>query len=747
MVKRGFTPRPISRYLKPWVLCGFHLFIFSLIFGGNSLTHSADTQNQTHAFTNRLINEKSPYLLQHAHNPVDWYAWGKEAFDKAKAEDKPIFLSIGYSTCHWCHVMEKESFENETVAKVLNEYFIPIKVDREERPDIDKIYMSFVVASTGSGGWPMSVFLTPDRKPFYGGTYFPPEDRYGRPGFVTLLEKIHTKWTSQKEQVKASSEQFLEFFEESVIQTHEGSVNTSLLLSGYRHYLSLYDASQGGFGGAPKFPSAHGLSFLLRYYARSNETEALRMVEHTLTKMAEGGLRDHVGGGFHRYSVDAEWFLPHFEKMLYDQALLLRAYTEAYQVTKNEFFRTVAEEIAMYVLRDLSDVEGGFYSAEDADSLVSSDAKEKKEGAFYVWSYSDLSKALGKDLDVFNYLYGVDLTGNITQDPHGEFDQQNHLSIQKSVASTAEKFQISIEEVQRIQARSLAHLFDLRNKKPRPHLDDKILTDWNGLMIDALAYAGFVFKNEDFLAAASKAADRILNSFRDEDGNLFHRYRDGEAAIEGQLDDYAFLLKGLLTLYQSTHEAKWLRSADGIADQMIVRFQDVSDGTFFMTLGHPGEYLISRPKDFQDGALPSGSSVAAYSLLEIGSLTQHKRYLETGQRLVTASAGRAESSGMSFAYLLQAVDYMIGPIREVVLSANERKGIEPFLDVIREHFLPRTTVAFRLEGDAKFIEQYIPYAIYQKPMNNLPTAYVCKDHVCQLPTDDVIKFIDNIKQK
>lgn len=722
-------------------------FIFKSASEEEVVTHKSEAPSGEHLYTNRLIHEKSPYLLQHAHNPVDWYPWGKEAFDKAVAEDKPIFLSIGYSTCHWCHVMEKESFENADIARLLNEYFVPIKVDREERPDIDKIYMSFVVASTGSGGWPMSVFLTPERKPFYGGTYFPPKDMYGRPGFDTLLRKIHATWTDQKEKVKASSEQFIQLFEESVTRGREGDVSETLLLSGYRHYLSMYDASEGGFGGAPKFPSAHGLSFLMRYYARTGESEALKMAEKTLIKMAEGGIRDHVGGGFHRYSVDAEWFLPHFEKMLYDQAMMMRAYTEAYQITGNPLYRTVAEETGRYVIRDLMDKDGGFYSAEDADSPVSMDSSEKKEGAFYVWKYETLSEVLGKDFKIFAYLYGVDVTGNILNDPHGEFDQQNHLAVKKSAQSAAAEFNISVDEVEAVRSRSLSALSEIRNKRLRPHLDDKILTDWNGLMIDALAYSGFVFENQQFISSASAAAERILKEFRNSEGHLYHRFRDGEAAIEGQLDDYAFFLKGLLTLYQSTQQPKWLRSADGLAGQMVSKFQDATDGTFYMTLGSEDDYLISRPKDFQDGALPAGSSVAAYTLLEAGALMQNSQLEQAGRRLVEATAGHAESSGTSFSYLLQAVDFALGPVKEVVLSADRLSDVKPFLDVMRSEFLPRTVVVVRTQGDDEFVQEFLPYAVLQSPIDHLPTAYICKDHVCQLPTTDIDKFSNNLKQK
>ena len=482
--------------------------------------------------TNRLANEKSPYLLQHAHNPVDWYAWGPEAFQKAKAEDKPIFLSIGYSTCHWCHVMERESFENEELAEVLNRYFVPVKVDREERPDVDRIYMMFVQATTGGGGWPMSVWLTPDLKPFYGGTYFPPEDRWGRHGFKSVLEQLAMAWQSDRQRITESGHDIIEELEKHLAPGVSSRPDEGILESGFLQFRRSFDSRLGGFGSAPKFPRGVAYNFLFRYGRRSENQEAIDMVLFTLREMAKGGMNDQLGGGFHRYSVDARWFVPHFEKMLYDQAQLAISYLEGYQISGEQGLAEVAREIFEYVLRDMTDASGGFYSAEDADSVVDpAHPKEKGEGAFYIWTRAEIDDVLGQPAaEWVSYVYGVEEDGNVMEDPHNEFTGKNILYQRRSVADAARQFSVTEDEVRRVLEDSGRKLLETRATRIRPHLDDKVLTAWNGLMISAFAKGGFVLNEARYLGAAKRSADFILRDMW-KDGVLLRRWRQGEAAI------------------------------------------------------------------------------------------------------------------------------------------------------------------------------------------------------------------------
>ncbi|MBZ0166543.1 MAG: thioredoxin domain-containing protein, partial [Candidatus Omnitrophica bacterium] len=512
---------------------------------------------------NRLAQEKSPYLLQHAANPVDWYPWSEEAFEKARREDKPVFLSIGYSTCHWCHVMEGESFENEVIAKYLNEHFVAIKVDREERPDVDQIYMSAVQTMTGHGGWPLSVFLSPDRKPFFGGTYFPPYAKWGSPGFMDVLVSIDQGWRNDRDKLIKSGEALTGMLAQSLPgQSGVEELSPDIFQQAFSEFQRTYDNVHGGFGNAPKFPTSHNLSFLLRYWHRARNEAALTMVTQTLRQMADGGMYDHLGGGFHRYSTDREWQIPHFEKMLYDQAILARTYLEAYQITKDPFYARIARETFGYCLRDLRDANGAFHSAEDADSLdpyeftgMSPDPNqkfEKKEGAFFLWTKEQLERVLpGRDAEIFSYYYGVQADGNAKSDPHGEFGGRNVLAAARSIDACAGKFQIKPDEVTESLERSKAILFLLREDRPRPHLDDKVLVDWNGLLISSLAIGSRVLHEPAYLDAAEEAARFIMHNMI-KDGRLLHRYRDGEAAIPGMLDDYAFFTNGLIDLYEAT---------------------------------------------------------------------------------------------------------------------------------------------------------------------------------------------------
>ena len=516
----------------------FETVLILMIFGG-----PLHAQSEAERHTNRLVHEKSPYLLQHAHNPVDWYPWGDEAFEKAKKEDKPIFLSVGYSTCHWCHVMEEESFSNPEMAKIMNDNFISIKVDREERPDVDNIYMQVVMTMTGSGGWPMTVILTPDLKPFFGGTYFPPEDRWGSPGLKSILNTIASKWETERTQILASSESITQAVraeaQSKAAMSH--ALDEKTLEKAYQQFRSQFDSRFGGFGDAPKFPRSHTLSFLLRYWKRPGDGKALEMVEKTLQEMAKGGMYDHLGGGFHRYSTDGQWRVPHFEKMLYDQAILSKSYLEAYQATGKEEYAQIAREIFGYVLRDMTGSNGAFYSAEDADSTPDpAQPKKKSEGAFYIWSHDEIVEALGKErADIFNFYFGVEPNGNAPQDPHGEFKGRNILYVGHSLDETAKRLGKSPQEIETILKETKQILFSIRSKRLRPHLDDKVLTDWNGLMISSLAFASRALDEPRYAESAKKAADFLLEKMKRKDGRLMHRYREGEVAIPGFIEDYA----------------------------------------------------------------------------------------------------------------------------------------------------------------------------------------------------------------
>jgi hypothetical protein len=698
---------------------------------------------------NHLITEKSPYLIQHAYNPVDWYPWGDEAFKKAREENKPIFLSIGYSTCHWCHVMEHESFEDPGIAQYLNEHFVSIKVDREERPDIDQIYMSYVISATGSGGWPMTVFMGADKKPFFGGTYFAPAEAHGRPSFKRVLEFIENAWRTKQDQIKTSGDQFIDYLRDrsSVALPDGGKLpDEGVLTSAFRSFYSGYDGVHGGFGRAPKFPSAHNLLFILRYYNRSGDEDAFSMVETTLKKMAQGGMRDQIGGGFHRYSVDREWFVPHFEKMLYDQAMLLRAYTEMYQMTQDPAYSKVAREICEYVLRDMTDAAGGFYSAEDADSLESSAAAHKREGAFYVWRADEMRALLTeKEFKVASLLYGVEEAGNVTpaQDPMKEFTGVNILKLARTAEEAARELEIGTPEVEALIQSANSKLFAARGKRPRPHLDDKILTDWNGLMIAHLTAASQALGEPRYLAAAEKAMDFVLKHCVDADGRLLHRYRAGEAAIAGQLDDYAFLTYGLLELYLATGREKYLGLAQSHADRILLDFRDAAGpGGFFMTTEAGSSDLISRPKDLTDGALPSGNSIAVLDLVILETIRRDGKYGAAADRELKFLSTQWTESPTAFGQALSSLDFWLGPQSEVVIAGDP--GSETARAMKKEiylRFLPHTVVLNHPEGSmGKLIEVLVPWIHEQPAVPGKVTAYVCHDGACQLPTSDLNQF-------
>ena len=602
---------------------------------------------------NRLAREKSPYLLQHADNPVDWFPWGDEAFAKARGENKPIFLSIGYSTCHWCHVMAHESFESAEVAAVMNREFVNIKVDREERPDVDRVYMTFVQATTGGGGWPMSVWLTPELKPFVGGTYFPPEDRWGQPGFAKVLERIAAAWKQDHEKISEQGTKIIAALAEaqSGAAPNTAVLGPETLDAAYQQIARSYDAHEGGFGGAPKFPRPVTLNFLTRVYARAPKSEsgrhALEMNLFTLRKMAAGGMHDHLGGGFHRYSVDAYWHVPHFEKMLYDQAQLAVAYLDAFQITREPLFEEVARDILDYVRRDMTAKEGGFFSAEDADSEIpGSPERKKREGAFYVWDKEEIDAALGPSAEVFNFHYAVKAEGNVPSggDPHGEFTGKNILIELGSVAATAKHFGKDETEVREILAKSRATLLALRAKRSRPHLDDKIITAWNGLMISAFARGAQLLDDPHYLQGATRAATFIRTQLYDESRPVLVRnYREGRSAVEGFADDYAFVIQGLLDLYEASFDVGWLRFAIELQETQDRLFFDQERGGYFSGAGNDPSILL-RLKEDNDSAEPAASSVAALNLLRLAQIRNDASAYERAEKRLTPSLRKSAIS-------------------------------------------------------------------------------------------------------
>jgi uncharacterized protein len=696
--------------------------------------------------TNRLIDEKSPYLLQHAHNPVDWHAWGPEAFEKARREDKPIFLSIGYSTCHWCHVMERESFEDERIAGVLNQYFVPVKVDREERPDVDRIYMTFVQATTGGGGWPMSVWLTPELKPFFGGTYFPPENRYGHPGFGSVLEQIAEAWRVDRDRVLESSRDVIEQLQkQTAVAAGGGSLlSPDALDSGYYGFRRSFDTRYGGFGEAPKFPRPVTLNFLLRYGHRAKEREAIDMVLATLREMAKGGMYDQLGGGFHRYSVDGRWFVPHFEKMLYDQAQLAISYVEAFQITGETSYADTARGILDYVLRDMLDSNGGFYSAEDADSAADPAHPEVKgEGTFYVWTQAEIEAIAGQPAaDWFCYRYGVEENGNVRNDPHNEFTGKNILYQAHTIEQTAEHVGRPVEKVQTGILQAARKLVEARSARPRPHLDDKVLAAWNGLMISALAKAGAVLGDRRYSDAARVAADFIVDGMYDlATGVLLRRYRQGEAAIPGFLDDYAFFIQALLDLYETEFELRDLKLAIRLAEKQSELFEDPQHGGFYSTAaGDPT--LVMRIKEDYDGAEPSGNSIAALNLLRLAQMTDRRDFRDSAGRALAAFASRIMQIPVAVPQMLVAYEFNLTKPKQIILvgepNAAETRAL---LAALHARFLPNRIVLLVNGEDARsFLAGYLPSVENMAAIGGKPTAYVCENYACQLPVTDGEQF-------
>ena len=681
----------------------------------------------TNKHANRLIHEKSPYLLQHAHNPVDWYPWGEEAFKKARAEDKPIFLSIGYSTCHWCHVMERESFEDKEVAEVLNQNFVSIKVDREERPDIDHIYMTFCQALTGHGGWPLTIILTPDQKPFYAGTYFPKKGRMGMPGILDILNRISKAWKQDKESLIEASEQIFKGVQpDFLVKGEEAEISDDILDKAYLALKRSFEPSYGGFSTAPKFPTPHNLSFLLRYWKARGEEEALRMVEKTLDGMARGGIFDHIGYGFSRYSTDQKWLVPHFEKMLYDNALLTIAYLEAFQCTGKEVYRQVAEKVFTYVLRDMTSPEGGFYSAEDADS-------EGEEGKFYLWKPEEIKEILGEsDGQAFCEYYGITPIGNF----EGK-NIPNRIHAKEAVNHGEEAIAPLREKV-----------FEHRERRFRPYKDDKILTSWNGLMIAAMAIGGKVLENWAYTQAAERAVEFILDRLvRKEDGRLLARYREGEASHLACVDDYAYLVWGLIELYETTYKPIYLHHALHFNGDMVKYFWDEENGGLFL-YGKDGEQLIARPKEIYDGALPSGNSVAALNFLRLARLTGDSRLEEMGERQIRAFGKALQRSPAAYTHFMTAVMFAALPGQEIVVAGEPvQEDTQKMLKVLRSRFMPQAVILVKPMGEeGEMLARIAPFVREQKPIGGKAAAYVCQNFACQAPVTDPSRLAQMLKQ-
>ena len=693
--------------------------------------------------TNQLAREKSPYLLQHANNPVDWMPWGEAAFAKARAENKPVFLSVGYSTCHWCHVMAHESFEDDATAEIMNREFVNVKVDREERPDVDRVYMTFVQATTGHGGWPMSVWLTPELKPFVGGTYFPPEDRRGQPGFKNVLARIAAAWKKDGARISEQGTKIIEALREAANSAAPNeSLDENIIEGAYQQIARSYDAHEGGFGGPPKFPRPVTLNFLFRVYARDPQSimgkHALEMNLFTLRKMAAGGMHDHLGGGFSRYSVDAFWHVPHFEKMLYDQAQLASSYLDAFQITHEPLFENVARDVLDYVRRDMTAPEGGFYSAEDADSEVVAGGDYpgraashqmagvvapgyKAEGAFYVWTKAEIDRVLGSSAEIFNFHYGVEENGNAPAgaDPHGEFVGKNILIEKHSLGENAG-----------LLAEARKKLFEVRAKRPRPHLDDKIITAWNGLMISAFARAAQILDDAEYLRAAEKAAKCVQTHLYDATNKtLVRNYRQGRSSVEGFADDYAFVIQGLLDLYEASFDVAWLKFALDLQETQDRLFYDEKNGGYFSGTGNDPTILL-RMKEDNDGAEPAASSISALNLLRLAQLRADDSLGERARKTIAAFGTTLTRIPSAMPQMLVALEASLSKPQQIVIAGE---GERELLREVHRHYLPNKLL---LKGGDDFLAQKLPELREMKSLDGNATAYVCENFTCRAPVTD-----------
>lgn len=666
---------------------------------------------------NRLIHETSPYLLEHARNPVDWYPWGSAALEKARAEDKPIFLSIGYAACHWCHVMAHESFEDNDTAKILNDNFVPIKVDREERPDLDSIYMDAVVAMTGQGGWPMSVFLTPEGAPFYGGTYFPNVRRYGMPAFTDVLRAIADAWKNRRADLLKGSARLTDALKGDELLARFASadeLNRSILNDAFKQLQDSFDAVHGGWGGAPKFPQPMTIDFLLRVYLRTRDELARKMIVKTLDEMAHGGMRDQLGGGFHRYATDANWLVPHFEKMLSDNAQLARAYLHAWQVTQDDYYRRIVEQTLDYVAREMTHARGGFFSSQDADS-------EGHEGKFYIWNADEIRNLIGDDAQIFFDAYGVTERGN--------FEGATILSMARAIDVVAAMHNLSIAETQERLESARQKLFARRESRVKPARDEKVLTAWNGLMLAAFAQAARALKRDDYRALAERNADFLLREVRRADGRLLRSWNAlrGDARLNAYLEDYANLAEGLLALYETTFDERWFVAARELADAMLAHFSDERGGFFDTSDDH--EILLTRPKSLDDNAVPSGNAMATTVLLKLAAFTGEPRYADPAERALKMVQRALTAAPLGFGQWLSALDFALSQPKEIAIvgdATNARK----LIDVVFGEYRPNQVVAVGTSGSS------IPLLQNRTMLDGKATAYVCRNFTCLLPVTE-----------
>ena len=705
-----------------------------VIWNCDSKTMAKETKHQ-----NRLADSQSPYLLQHASNPVDWYPWGDEAFEKAKEENKPIFLSIGYSTCHWCHVMEHESFEDSTVAAQMNEYFVSIKVDREEMPEVDHLYMSVCQAMTGRGGWPLTIVMTPDKEPFFAGTYFPKQGRGKRAGMLQIIPSLANAWSLKQTEIRGSINKIKDYLVQINTSVPGDEWDETMIKDAFSQYASRFDPDYGGFGRAPKFPSPHNLILLLRYSKLYDDPTALNMVETTLHYMRLGGVFDHIGLGFHRYSTDKRWFLPHFEKMLYDQAMLSMAYLEAYQLTGNEKYAQVAREIFTYVLRDMTHKEGGFYSAEDADS-------EGEEGVFYIWSKEELIEILGpEDGTRMAKIFGFSDNGNFRDEASGKSTGNNIPYLPRNKDELAKKSGMSLDEFDGFVEMSRQQLFDVREKRIHPLKDDKILTDWNGLMIAALALGGQVLDEPDYITAAERAAGFVEKNLRDKKGRLMKRYRLGKAGLSPHLDDYSFMVWGLLNLYEATFDTEYLARAIEFTDIMNKDFSDENGGFFIGS--KDAEKLMVRAKDSYDGAIPSGNSVAVMNLFRLSKITGSTQWVDLADKALKAFTKQARNSPTGFAHMLTGFMFDLKDPKELVIVADGKTPeTQELIQQIRGNYSPNKVVLFKDISDPDPLTEIASWTKAHSMMDGKPTFYVCENFSCKRPTTNIKTVLNYLNE-
>ncbi|MBS1517630.1 MAG: thioredoxin domain-containing protein [Bacteroidetes bacterium] len=694
---------------------------------------------QTTKKSNSLINEKSPYLLQHAYNPVNWHPWNEKTFALARDQDKPVFLSVGYSTCYWCHVMEREVFENEQIAGLMNEYFINIKVDREERPDVDRVYMTALQAMTGSGGWPMSMFLTPELKPFYGATYIPPKAKYGRAGFEDVITQINDAWKNRREEVISSGDKIVSKLQQLIDSRLGGNGHRKLthdeLDNAFKSIVNIYDDEEGGFGKGNKFPRPVVYNFLLDYYYHKKEFKALDIVTYTLKKMYEGGMYDHLEGGFHRYSVDHFWRVPHFEKMLYDQAQLISTYIDTYLVTKNKFFLFVAEDTAEYVMNNLSDKNGGFYSAEDAESAPDKNSPDvKEEGAFYLWEKNEIEKILGKDnAEIFNFYFGILSNGNTVNDPHEVFGNKNVLYIANDIYETAKQFERMPEDIAVIIDECRTKLLKVRSERPRPHLDDKILTSWNGLTVSAFAKLYRVTGEEKYLSKSVNAAEFIIDKLYDtKDKVLLHRFRDGESRFSGTLEDYSFFIAALTDLYETVYEIKYLELALELNEILLDKFYDNDSAGFFDVMKSDKDILL-KTRDTYDGAEPAGNSIQIMNLLKLGFMTDNKDLIDKAEKSLNLFQDDLKRLPFSSPQMLCALSFYLNSPKEIILNGkSDSSEFKELSGILNNNFIPNSV---RVHAGKKMSE-ISPFIGKITGEDSKTEVFLCENYKCELPVSD-----------